>query len=90
MLNFPNASRSFDESKNRICFWGYDKTFEIAFFVGVDVLKKINNKVGSAEAELLSTFDGALSQIYKVATKTYKKGGSGQGRFKVILTANDF
>ncbi len=90
MLNFPNASRSFDEAKNRICFWGYDRTIEISFFLGIDALQQINKDVGSTESELLSTFDASIEQIYKVAAKIYKDGGSGHGRFKVILTANDF
>jgi len=32
-LNFPNNSRSFDANRSRVCFWGYDSTIEISFFV---------------------------------------------------------
>jgi len=38
-LSFPNPSRSFDASRNRICFWGYDSTIEISFFIEADALK---------------------------------------------------
>ena len=40
MLNFPNPSCSFDVSKNRVEFWGYDNVIEISFFVGADALKE--------------------------------------------------
>lgn len=32
-LNFPNASRSYDETRNLIRFWGYDSALEICFFI---------------------------------------------------------
>ncbi|MEJ2396510.1 MAG: DUF1488 family protein [Candidatus Thiodiazotropha sp.] len=37
-LNFPNPSRSFDASKNRVTFWGYDSVIEISFSVEGDAL----------------------------------------------------
>ena len=41
-LNFPNPSRSYDETGHGVRFWGYDQTFEISFFVEEGALSKIN------------------------------------------------
>lgn len=89
-VHFPNISRSFDKSKNRVCFWGYDRTIEVSFYIGVDALKQISQEVGTAEAELLGIFDAALEKIHDVAARVYANGGRGHGRFAYTLTAEDF
>ena len=38
-LSYPNPCRSFDASHRRDCFWGYDSTIEISFYVGTDAFK---------------------------------------------------
>lgn len=89
-MHFPNTSRSFDASKNRVCFWGYDKTIEVSFYVGVDALQKIRKDAGSAESELLAVFDAALDKIHQVAEKVYANSSRGKGTYTYILNAEDF
>ena len=73
-LSFPNPSRSFDASKNRVLFWGYDKTIEISFFVELDALKRLCPDMTSVEAGFLQAFDNARTRIYEVADKIYESG----------------
>lgn len=87
-LSFPNPSRSFDASKNRILFWGYDKTIEITFFVELDALKQLVPDMNSVESGFLKAFDAARTRIYEVAEKVY--GRSGKASFAIILAAKDF
>ena len=87
-LNFPNPSRSFDETKNRVCFWGYDSTIEISFFVELDALQRLCPDMGSIESAFLLAFDAAKTRIYEVADKVYDK--SRKGTFSIILAADDF
>jgi hypothetical protein len=87
-LEFPNPCRSFDSSKNRVAFWGYDRTIEISFYVEQDALERLCPDLGSVEAEFLQAFDTARTRIYEVADKIY--GSGGKGRFSFILAAKDF
>ena len=87
-LDFPNPSRSFDASKNRVMFWGYDKTIEISFFVELDALQRLCPDMTSVEAGFLQAFDSARTRIYEVADKIY--GNGAKGSFSYILVANDF
>jgi hypothetical protein len=89
-LSFPNNSRSYDESRNCVCFWGYDSTIEISFFVEVDALKQLCPNMESAEPGFLKAFDAALERIHKVANNVYVHGGSGKGTYAYSLAADDF
>ena len=87
-LSFPNPSRSFDASKNRVLFWGYDKTIEISFFVELDALKRLCPEMSSVETEFLQAFDTARTRIYEVANEIYEKSPSRS--FSYVLAAKDF
>ena len=87
-INFPNPSRSFDASKNRVRFWGYDSALEISFFVDVAVLQKLNPEMSLAEGSVLKAFDAALERIHSVALKAYKHGN--KGIYDYSLTVEDF
>ncbi len=87
-LNFPNESRSFDGIRNRVCFWGYDSVIEISFFVGTDVLKKINPEIGAVEAGFLTAFDAARERIQSVADKVYRRDG--KRSYAYTLAAEEF
>ena len=87
-LSFPNPSRSFDASKNRVLFWGYDKTIEISFYVELDALKSLYPEMSSVEAGFLQAFDSARNRIYEVADRLYERGA--KRSFAYILTAKDF
>ena len=89
-IQFPNSSRSFDEGKHRICFWGYDQTIEVSFYIGVEALQKLRKGIGSAEFELLTAFDAALEKIHEVAGKVYANRSSEKGVYTYVLCAEDF
>lgn len=72
-LEFPNQNRSFEPSKNRIRFWGYDGALEITFFVEGAALMKISPDAGLSETALLDAFDTMLEHIHHVARKVYKR-----------------
>lgn len=88
-LSFPNPSRSFDASKNRILFWGYDKAMEVSFSIDSGALKQLYpNIVDNTEKEFLMAFDTTRRQIYKVANQVYLRGNDGV--FAYNLAAKDF
>ena len=87
-LSFPNPSCSFDATKNRVDFWGYDNVIEVSFHVESDALKKLCPQMGDAEAEFLKAFDTVRKRIYDVAEKVYTRGG--KTSYAYILAAKDF
>jgi hypothetical protein len=87
-LHFPNPSRIFDASKNRVQFWGYDSTMEVSFFVETDALKQLSPDMSKTETEFLQAFDAARDRIYEVADKVYVRGG--KGTYAYNLAAEDF
>jgi hypothetical protein len=76
-LSFPNPSRCFDADNNRVCFWGYDRTIEIAFYVGEDALKCLCPDMTGAEAGFLKAFDAVRDRIHEMADKVYARKGKG-------------
>ncbi len=87
-LNFPNPSRSFDATKDRVQFWGYDSAIEVSFFVGADALKKLCPGMSNAEAGFLKAFDAARNRIHEVAEEVYARGK--KGSYAYVLAAADF
>jgi hypothetical protein len=87
-LNFPNPSRSFDATKNRVLFWAYDNAIEISFFMEADALRKLCPEMGNVEAGFLKAFDAARKRIHEVAEKVYVRGR--KGSFAYSLVAEDF
>jgi hypothetical protein len=89
-LDFPNPSRSFDESGERIRFWGYDRTIEVCFFVECEALKRLAPNMGASEKGYLEAFDQARSRIHEVADEVYAHGGRSKGVYAYVLSAADF
>ena len=87
-LSFPNQSRSFDDDNNRICFWGYDQTIEVTFYVKIDALKRLSKKMIETEAGCLHAFDTIRGKIEKVANNIYEHDK--KGAFSYILSAEEF
>jgi hypothetical protein len=87
-LSFPNPSRSFDASKSRVCFWGYDRTIEVSFFVEADALKRLCPDMTGAETGFLKVFDAVRNRIHEVADKVYVRDG--KGSYAYSLAAEDF
>jgi len=89
-LHFPNRSRSFDPTGGGVCFQGYDRSIEVSFYVGIDVLRRISMQACNSETEVLGVFDEVLRIIHKVAVRVYTCGGRGHGHFYYKLVADDF
>ena len=87
-LSFPNPSRSFDVRRSRVCFWGYDSSIEISFFVEAAALKRLCPEMSDAETGFLKAFDAVRNRIHVVADKVYVRGG--KRAYAHILVAEDF
>ncbi|WP_275790284.1 DUF1488 domain-containing protein [Pararhizobium gei] len=70
-LSFPNNARSYDETKRRVRFTGYDGMFEVKFFVAADVLSKNLVARTSGERDYLDAFDRMRVKILDVAQRAY-------------------
>ena len=88
-LAFPNPSRSFDEARNAVLFFGHDGVFEIRFFVEAGALAKWGMALpvsGMSDANCLSIFDAVRTSILEVAREAYANAR----RSYHTLTAADF
>ncbi|MEJ2455145.1 MAG: DUF1488 family protein [Candidatus Thiodiazotropha sp.] len=88
-LKFPNPSRSFDTSNNRVTFWGYDSVIEVSFSVEGAALVKLLPGTDETKAGYLKTFDIVKKIIYKAAETAYLQGRQ-RGAFSYILGTEDF
>ena len=86
MLNFPNASRSYDATRHRVRFWGHDGALEISFFIDDDALIRIGAGTTQRESSLLQSFDANRDRIMETARRVYRRGS--QGSYE--LMASDF
>ena len=84
-LNFPNASRSFDPTHDRVRFWGYDRALEVSFFVEASALLKSAPDTEHREADLLLAFDRLIDRIHEAARVAYARDRC----FAYVLTAED-
>jgi hypothetical protein len=85
-LNFPNCSRSYDTTKQRIRFWGYDDALEISFFIEDAALDQLAPAMRRDEAGCLESFDINRTRILEVASQRYsRRRGPAH-----ILVASDF
>lgn len=85
-LSFPNASRSYDPTRRCVSFWGHDATFEIAFHVDADALRRISPQLTFDESALLQVFDGNRDRIERVAGTAYARRRQNHH----TLSASDF
>lgn len=85
-LNFPNGSRCYEARRNLVRFWGYDSALEIAFFVEVKALYKLDPRTRNLEAGYLETFDAAQDRIHESARKVYSRNR----KDAYLLTPDDF
>jgi hypothetical protein len=78
-IHFPNASRSFDATRNAVHFWGHDQSMETSFYISADALQRLTPGATRDEQALLAAFDRNCPRIRQAAAKIYgsgKKGGS--------------
>ena len=85
-LSFPNASRSWDASKQCVSFWGHDSMLEVAFEVEDQAIHLICPAALRNEESLLKAFDVNRSRIEQIAGKVY---GKRRGSW-LRLSASDF
>jgi len=88
-LAFPNPSRSFDEVRNVVRFYGHDGMSQIRFFVEAEALVGSDidpRREGASETTCLAAFDALRPSIYDVARKAYSR----KPRDSYTLTATDF
>lgn len=74
-LNFPNASRSYDRSRDCVRFWGHDGVVEVAFMVAADALLALEPATVDDESGWLHAFDVHRDKVLTVAEKAYSKAG---------------
>jgi hypothetical protein len=77
MLNFPNASRSYDATRHSIRFWGYDGALEVSFFVEDSALMRIAPGTTRGESSLLKSFDENRDRIFAAASRAYQRRRKG-------------
>lgn len=88
--NFPNPSRSYDDTRRGVRFWGYDRTLEISFFVEDGALSKVSPEASADEAGSLNTFDVNRDQICAVAWDLYSRDRKASYIYSYTLTDSDF
>jgi hypothetical protein len=78
-ITFPNASRSFDATRNAVHFWGHDQSMETSFYISADALVRLMPEAARDETALLAAFDRNCPRIREAAARLYgngKRGGS--------------
>lgn len=88
-LNFPNPSRSFDESRKGVRFIGHDGVFEVPFFIEADALVKrtgATSQFDASQDDCLSAFDRLRAAIHDVAREIH----TNRRRSSYTLNASDF
>lgn len=85
-IAFPNAARSYDETKQRVRFLGHDGMFEVKFFVAVEALVADRQQRNVSEREYLAAFDSMRAKILEVAKRVY----SSRRKDTVMLNTTDF
>jgi hypothetical protein len=86
MIEFPNQSRSYDQTRRAVRFWGHDSAIEASFFIAEDALARIQPDVRSDESGFLNAFDANRELICAAASKVYVRGSRGS----YDLVATDF
>ncbi|HVJ40402.1 MAG TPA: DUF1488 domain-containing protein [Dongiaceae bacterium] len=84
-LTFPNQSRSYDSTRNRVRFWAHDEALEISFFVDAEIFCRANSSVQPNEAAVLDAFDQNRERICAMAKRIYTRHERGS----YSLTAAD-
>ena len=76
-LAFPNASRSYDATRNAVRFWGHDSAMEWSFFVTADALKRVQPGDGRGRGRHARRVRLPSRRICAAAEKLYSRGRKG-------------
>jgi uncharacterized protein DUF1488 len=74
VIDFPNHSRSYDQTRRAVRFWGHDSAIEASFFIEEGALKKIEPNARLDESGYLKAFDLNRDLICAAAAKIYVRG----------------
>ncbi len=85
-LTFPNACRNYDATRAAVRFWGHDQSMEVSFFIGSDVLGRLEPAMRDDSEGCLNAFDSHRARISSVAANVYERRRSGS----YDLLASDF
>ena len=85
-LSLPNQSRSYDNTRHAIRFWGHDSAMEASFYVSAEALRRLQPNLQTDETSLLEAFDSNRDRICAAAAKVYARGNRGS----YDLLASDF
>ena len=86
MIDFPNHSRSYDQTRHAVRFWGHDSAIEASFFIDEGALKRIQPGTLPSESGFLNAFDSNRDLICATAARKYVRGSRGS----YDLIAGDF
>ena len=57
MIEFPNHSRSYDQTRRAVRFWGHDSALEATFFIDEGALRRIQPDARPDEPGFLNAFE---------------------------------
>lgn len=86
MLAFPNACRSYDQTRRIVRFWGHESTLEFAFFIDESALRRLDPGLQPTENGFIQTFDDHVDAIHQAAARAHSHGR----RLSYALTSADF
>jgi hypothetical protein len=77
MIEFPNHSRSYDQTRRAVRFWGHDSAIEASFYIEEGALKRIQPDVRPDASGFLNAFDANRDLICAAAARIYVRGSRG-------------
>lgn len=86
MIDFPNHSRSYDQTRRAVRFWGHDSAIEASFYIDEAALRQIEPDARRDETGCLEVFDTNRDLICAAAARIYVRGSRGS----YDLVAADF
>jgi hypothetical protein len=84
VIDFPNHSRSYDQTRRAVRFWGHDSAIEASFFIDEGALRRLQPDAHPGESGLLNAFDSNRDLICAAAAKVYVRGS--RGSYDLIAT----
>jgi hypothetical protein len=72
-LQFPNPSRSYDQTRQAVRFWAYDTSIEYSFFITLGALERVEPHFKRDEEGFLAAFDGHRDLICQTAARVYSQ-----------------
>jgi len=77
VIDFPNHSRSYDQTRRAVRFWGYDSAIEASFYIEEGALQRIQPDVSPDASGFLGAFDSNRDLICAAAARLYVRGSRG-------------